>query len=187
MTKLVARLVLAMLILPLSGTAFVLSLGVMVARGGPPLWYDALAVWVVVYIFVGVYWILLWRSLITWTPRRRLATGLSALAAILVAAVTCVLMFHVFGVPDMAVSVLVGGGVGPPLWVLATVLIWRETAEERLQRLGATSTDAVFCPICSYNMTGLREARCPECGSRFSLDELVKSQPHRDRATLPDQ
>ncbi len=186
MTKLVARWVLAMLILPLTGTVFVLSLAMMATRGGPPLWYDAIAVWVVVYVFVGAYRILLWRSLITWTLRRRLATGLAALAAILVAAVTAVLMVHDFGVPAAA-SILVGGGVGPPLWVLATVLIWRETAEERLQRLAATSTDAVFCPICSYNMTGLREARCPECGTRFSLDELVRSQPHRDRVTLPDQ
>ena len=187
MTKLVARLVLAMLILPLTGTVFVVSLAMIITRGGPPLWYDAIAVWVVVYVFVGVYWIILWRSLITWTLRRRLRTGLSALAAILIAAVACILMFRVLFVPEVAASILVGGGVGPPLWVLATVLIWRETAEERLQRLASASTDAVFCPICSYNMTGLREARCPECGTRFSLDELVRSQPHRDRATLPDQ
>jgi predicted Zn-ribbon and HTH transcriptional regulator len=28
------------------------------------------------------------------------------------------------------------------------------------------------CPNCGYNLTGLREARCPECGSQFTLDEL---------------
>lgn len=29
------------------------------------------------------------------------------------------------------------------------------------------------CPKCGYNLTGLREARCPECGATYTLDELV--------------
>ena len=32
--------------------------------------------------------------------------------------------------------------------------------------------DAIACPTCGYNLTGLREARCPECGSQFTLDQL---------------
>lgn len=28
------------------------------------------------------------------------------------------------------------------------------------------------CPACGYNMRGLTEARCPECGAEFTLDQL---------------
>ena len=82
--------------------------------------------------------------------------------------------------------VLFGGGVPPIAWVLATVLIWRETAEERMARITAAGTDAVLCPNCGYNMTGLREARCPECGSVFTIDQLVSGQPQRDASVLVD-
>jgi hypothetical protein len=29
-----------------------------------------------------------------------------------------------------------------------------------------------FCPRCDYNLRGLSEARCPECGERFTLEQL---------------
>jgi hypothetical protein len=30
----------------------------------------------------------------------------------------------------------------------------------------------VLCPLCNYNLRGLAEARCPECGGQFNWDEL---------------
>lgn len=30
------------------------------------------------------------------------------------------------------------------------------------------------CPICAYELTGLFETRCPECGAAFNLDELFR-------------
>lgn len=46
------------------------------------------------------------------------------------------------------------------------------------------------CPNCGYVMLGLSESRCPECGARFTLDELVRRQDYHvlrsvDRATRP--
>lgn len=82
---------------------------------------------------------------------------------------------------------LVGGGVVPIAWVLATVLIWRETPAERMERISAAGGDAVCCPICGYNMTGLHESRCPECGSKFTLDQLLAGQPAREQVTLPKE
>jgi len=40
--------------------------------------------------------------------------------------------------------------------------------------------NAIACPSCGYNLTGLSEARCPEYGSRFTLDQLVASLARRD-------
>jgi len=34
-------------------------------------------------------------------------------------------------------------------------------------------TDDVFCPLCDYNLRGLIEPRCPECGSRYEWDDLL--------------
>ena len=31
----------------------------------------------------------------------------------------------------------------------------------------------VFCPLCEYNLRGLREPRCPECGYRFGWPEVL--------------
>lgn len=32
------------------------------------------------------------------------------------------------------------------------------------------------CPECQYSMVGLKQARCPECGREYTLDELVSRQ-----------
>ncbi len=36
-----------------------------------------------------------------------------------------------------------------------------------------TTSDEIHCPLCSYNLRGLSEPRCPECGYRFSWSELT--------------
>jgi hypothetical protein len=77
----------------------------------------------------------------------------------------------------MQLVILVGGGIVPILWILATVILWRETPAERLARMAQLSDAGIFCPICGYNLSGLREARCPECGATFTLDQLAAAQP----------
>src|SRR5438105_5014634 len=41
--------------------------------------------------------------------------------------------------------------------------------------------DEVCCPMCEYNLRGLTEPRCPECGFRFAWKDLLdaKVRPHR--------
>jgi predicted RNA-binding Zn-ribbon protein involved in translation (DUF1610 family) len=34
----------------------------------------------------------------------------------------------------------------------------------------------LHCPNCGYRMVGLRESRCPECGTEYTLDELLGKQ-----------
>lgn len=185
MTRLIARLILAMLILPLSGALFVLLMAVITSQGGPPEVYPLAIVWVIVYVFIAVYWVLLWCNLVCWTRDRTRRTIVSGLLALLLGYLIAVVVRFAFGGP-VFVSALFGGGLPPIAWVLATVLIWRETAEERMARITAAGTDTVLCPNCGYNMTGLREARCPECGSVFTIDQLVSGQPQRDASVLVD-
>ncbi len=37
---------------------------------------------------------------------------------------------------------------------------------------GPTESVDLHCPLCAYNLRGLAEPRCPECGFAFSWDEL---------------
>lgn len=67
----------------------------------------------------------------------------------------------------------------PLVWLISTVFIWRETPAERGDRIHRSTTAAIICPTCGYNLTGLNESRCPECGSGFTLDELLAAQPSR--------
>lgn len=44
----------------------------------------------------------------------------------------------------------------------------------------AAITHDVFCPLCEYNLRGLIEPRCPECGYRFDWPEVLdpNRMPH---------
>ncbi len=67
------------------------------------------------------------------------------------------------------------------MWLIATVFIWRETAGERAARVKGPGKRAVTCPTCGYNLTGSSECRCPECGSKFTVDELMGLQAGVER------
>lgn len=185
MTRLIARLILAMLILPLSGVLFILLIVMVTWHGGPPPVHHLAFVWVFMYAFIATYWILLWYSLVRWTRDRKRQTIVAGIIAILICYFIAFAIHSAFGGDPRSVM-LIGGGVPPIVWVLATVLIWRETADERMARITAAGTDTVVCPHCGYNMTGLREARCPECGSVFTIDQLLSGQPKRDASVLVD-
>lgn len=40
-------------------------------------------------------------------------------------------------------------------------------------------TEEILCPLCDYNLRGLRDERCPECGYRFEWTELLDPQTRR--------
>ena len=177
MSHLVARLVLAMLTLPLTGTVFVVMFMVTVPTAQGPTLASMSVLWIVVYAFVATYWIAIWYGVVRWTRGRIWATAAAAPAALLLG--VCVGMVTGRAVPAAGaeIATLVGGGVVPIAWVVATVWIWKETAAERAERLAAMGRETVSCPLCGYNLTGLHEARCPECGARFTLDQLLATQP----------
>ena len=84
MTATVARLVLAMLLLPATGVVFVLAMLVIVSQntGGPPEAALLLLLWTLVYAFIAAYWVLLWRGVVAWTRWRIRWTLLGTLLAL---------------------------------------------------------------------------------------------------------
>jgi len=188
MTHPVARLVLAILLLPVTGALFLILFGALVVPvGGPPGSDRILALWASLYAFIGVYWIALWRDVVRWTRSRLLMTVLAVPRALVVGLFVGVTFMSFLRGRDFELALLVGDGVVPIAWVLATVIIWREAPRERIERISAAGRQTLACPVCGYNLTGLSEARCPECGSKFTLDQLVAAQPERDKAVLRDE
>src|SRR5437762_10805919 len=171
MTATIARLILAMLILPATGAVFLLTFILIVARSGwpgPPTLLSVSALWTIVYAFVATYWILLWRTTVKWTAARVRNTALAALLALAGGVGFALAAVTVNRQVPAGIALLLGGGTVPIVWVLATVLLWRETRTERVARMSKrANSPTVLCPICGYNLTGLREARCPECGGSF--------------------
>jgi len=197
MTQLVARLILTMLILPIAGAVFVLGFAVIAAMNqgsGPLAVGPVIAVWAVVYLVVGFTWIMIWRPVVRWTPRRVGQTVLSGIIAIMAGIAFALTVLAIVRSAaggqqfPIGIAALLGGGVPPIVWVLSTVLTWRETREERTRRLAGAGPGAepVVCPMCGYDLGGAREARCPECGVAFTIGQLVAAQPHKDLRSLDD-
>ena len=121
--------------------------------------------------FLATAWLLVWRGEVRWTGRRIVLT----VASVFVAAIPGGVVFGVIAAVERRpndLGIMLVGAAWAVTWPALTALIWRETADERRQRLARLGIDAIACPTCGYNLTGLREARCPECGSQFTLDQL---------------
>jgi DNA-directed RNA polymerase subunit RPC12/RpoP len=129
-------------------------------------------------VFVAAYWLGVWGRSVRWTQTRTLLTVVSGIAALALAAVAG-LIFSDF---EREVGYFIGTTLAPMIWVILTILIWRETAYERSLRLEASGLGTIVCPHCGYNLTGLVEARCPECGTKYTLDDLLRRQPARAMA-----
>lgn len=43
------------------------------------------------------------------------------------------------------------------------------------EAIGAIPEMGLRCPKCQYNLTGLLERVCPECGTAFTLTDLVRT------------
>lgn len=62
----------------------------------------------------------------------------------------------------------------------ALLVVWTAAARDlrrgRPLRNEQDGLPDVRCPSCDYRMVGLRESRCPECGTAYTLDELLAKQ-----------
>lgn len=63
----------------------------------------------------------------------------------------------------------------------AVILVWVEAIRRHGRRWRSLHNPQdglpdVQCPACGYRMVGLTESRCPECGTVYTLDELIAKQ-----------
>ncbi|MGA2582770.1 MAG: zinc ribbon domain-containing protein [Tepidisphaeraceae bacterium] len=187
MSRLVSRILLSIFVFPLASLFYVvvfeftfraLRIRIGYSNGEFASFFASdIATW----FFIAVYWFLLWKSGIKWNGRRIYRSYLAAAAAATFGLAAGVLAAQISQMgPDWGFGTFVGGVLAILLWLIATVFIWRESANERTRRISQSNRSAITCPTCGYNLTGLTESRCPECGSKFTLDELLALQPHAD-------
>ena len=62
------------------------------------------------------------------------------------------------------------------LWLAGTAWLWRNRHPHALvdPLSGIGVEDVARCPTCGYNLRGLREVRCPECGWASTVDDIVQ-------------
>lgn len=169
MSQLLSRLLLAVVVI--FATPFVFIMAFMISDDVIMFSVDEalIAADLVSGIFLIPLWILVWRRQVVWTRRRTLLTAAASIASSGPAALFSVLFVMPY---DDEIGIVLGGACWLLLWLAGTAILWRETDLERAQRLGEIADEAVACPDCGYNMTGLHHARCPECGTQYTLDEL---------------
>jgi hypothetical protein len=185
MTNLLARILLAIMLLPLGATVYLVVLFVtmgVIGRGRFGETVGFLAATCATALFVCVYWLWLWRHSVNWTGARLVHTALAGAGCIVAGIVLGVVLASFSGISDASFSIFIAGLVAIFTWLPLTVIIWKETAQERTDRLRQAATDVLFCPRCGYNMTGLYEARCPECGARFTISQLYAAQQKHEIA-----
>ncbi len=178
MSHLIARILLAILMWPLAAMVYLIAFVVLAGmfRWGRP--YEFWGAGALAWGFVGGYWLLLWYRSVRWDGGR---VGLT-LASTVAALVISVLAAPALNAVERGFGHFAGSALFPLLWVVGTIFVWRESAAERRARLG--SHDALVCPQCGYNLTGLSEARCPECGTRYTLSDLYARQPSREATEI---
>lgn len=134
---------------------------------------------------VGIWW-LVWRRAVNWTSRRKERTTLLVIMMALAPLAPFIAETNIDWI-DSIVTVI-------PLlalaaWFAGTAHLWRlapgempatyhgilhATADAANNAASLESTVTVTCGQCEYNLRGLREARCPECGWTTTLDALVQ-------------
>ena len=114
-------------------------------------------------------WVWAWRRGVRWTPWLRRETGTLSLG--LVAFCGCA------GLIESSTDWIDSLRVNLPLLLAGafmTITAWR------WQRWGSAVAGEEevrpHCPACGYNMTGLQQARCPECGRWHTLEQLFLAE-----------
>jgi hypothetical protein len=131
---------------------------------------------IIVACFVAYYWIKLWHKTVRWTRYRIIGTGLSAIGCLVIGIIFGTIVGSFMRYDEGEFTVFIAGILTILLWLVATILLWRETPAERAERVKLSADDAIFCLKCGYNMTGMHESRCPECGTKYTVDQLLAGQ-----------
>ncbi|MHC4443677.1 MAG: hypothetical protein ACYTF1_02775 [Planctomycetota bacterium] len=174
MSKLLAKILLAMIMFPAAFLIFIVTFAIT----EPNIRDEYAFFWSFSFtaLFVAGYWLSLWRQSVCWTKGRIAGTWISVIGSLLGGAFLGAIVSALTGGPDEEVILGFGSIFSILIWLVVTILIWRETPAERAERVKQSAGDVLFCLKCSYNMTGLYESRCPECGTKYTLDQLLAGQ-----------
>ncbi len=174
MTRLLARLLLAFAVV-LAAPVFCTALFIVLVECTVWTWdtFCLAGAECVSALFFIIAWIAVWRGQVVWNRWRRSLTYASVLWSLGVGSTLGFAMAVLTN--EEEVGIVFAGLFWFVTWIPSTALVWRETARERAARLKTIAVGTVNCPNCGYNMTGLHEARCPECGTRYTLNELFAS------------
>ncbi|CAN5544278.1 hypothetical protein BH10PLA1_BH10PLA1_17790 [soil metagenome] len=189
MSRLIARILLTVFMIPLAALIYTIAFVVSermyyitssysMRRESSNFVIAGLVAWAV----LAIYWFLLWTRQVRWTSARIHLTWLSAIGC----AAACTAFAKLLNLLiDMdSFCYFAASALCPILWLICTCLIWRETRDERAAKTAGSDHNALVCPVCGYNLTGLSESRCPECGTKFTIDELLAKQPARSLAAM---
>lgn len=178
MSRLVAKLMLALLMLPSAAAIYFLGVIIGWEVFG---WRMEDGVFAVVsglvLLYIAAYWLWLWRSTVAWSKHRiawTIGVSIATITGGLIVAGVTTRFTH-----QPSLGIFIGTIVVAIVWLLMTVLIWRETNEERQARLRSFGGGTIVCANCGYNLTGLKRTLCPECGAEPTVEELLASQPSR--------
>ncbi|MBX3385805.1 MAG: hypothetical protein KF768_04475 [Phycisphaeraceae bacterium] len=128
--------------------------------------------------FAVAFW-LNWRGVVAWTPRRTSRTWIwsGACASLAVASLAAlVLLIDRWNVIPWLIIAVAAAGL---LWTIGVVRLWQESSKERSLRIAATGVNTALCPVCRYDLSGLTNLRCPECGNEFTLGRIQDEQRRR--------
>jgi hypothetical protein len=121
----------------------------------------------------------IWRSVVRWTPSRKRWTIVSIVIAagayVLVALMLASAMPFYQSSPFIALS----AGLTALVWACASCWIWMETPRERFERVRTFGESARTCPACKYDMSGLKNLTCPECGVDYTVETWTREQMSR--------
>lgn len=136
-------------------------------------------------LLMAAGWLVVWFRVIRWTQRRWRGTVLLFGMAIAAQAVIAVLAHalitrRVLREPLVGFSNLAVGLISLGLMIR----LWTETTMERFARIRDAGADARVCPACRYDMSGLTNLTCPECGTSFTLGQMADE--HQRVAAPPD-
>lgn len=173
MSRLLAKIMLALLMLPIGVTVYGIVALLIFETWGSRETTVFMATGVITAVVIAVYWMLLWRGTVRWTRERVLLTVMAGVAALVAGAVAGAIGGESV---DPGFGAFLWSPVAVLAYLLLTVFAWRETGAERISRLRGAKGNVIVCPRCGYNLTGLAQAACPECGSRYTLEELMAGQ-----------
>src|SRR5687767_15932345 len=127
MSRLIAQLLLSMLLFPLAGVLYVVVFVVhdqVNGFGNEEVGFVLAGV--VMWMFMALYWTALWRKGVWWTAERTRRTLLCIAAAIVVGVIVGLMTAPV----DEGFGCFVGSVTAPLLWLVGSVIVWRETPSE---------------------------------------------------------